>query len=110
MNMYQIDFMTCTADDVIARSATCHPSLLADTLREQGRTHICAYAAIAAYDKHAGNVAANMASDCNTIAERLADDGTTGDLTFGQRIIAFGAAARLQCVPHAAQRSIASRM
>jgi aminoglycoside N3'-acetyltransferase len=107
--MYEINFATCTLEDVIERSATCHPGLFADTLREQARTHISAYSSIAAYDRHAGNVAANMASDCNTMAERLASDGDIGELTFGQRIIAFGIAARLQCVPHAAQRDIARR-
>jgi hypothetical protein len=107
--MYQIDFMTCTADDVIARSAICHPSLFADTLREQGRTHIGAYAAMAQRDKYGANVAAGMASDCNTVADWIADERRS-DLTFGQRVIAFAAAARLQCLSHAVAQDIVSRM
>lgn len=106
--MYAIDFMTCSATDVIARSAICHPSLFADTLREQARTHISAYSAIAARDKYAANVAAGMASDCNTVAEWIAAERRS-ELTYGQRIIAFSAAARLQCLPYAVAQDILSR-
>ncbi len=106
--MYPIDFMTCGADDVIRRSVICHPSLLADQLRERAKGHTAAYASMLTRDEYAAKIARGMADDCNTIATRLANGGT-GEMTFGQRVIVFSLAARLQCLPHAVAQDILTR-
>lgn len=105
--MYPIDFMNCTADDVITRSVTCHPTLFCEELRRVARIHCQAMNTL--LDCEARRVADKMATDCLLLSNRLEDSGTIGELTFGQRIIAFSAAARLQCVTNQLAHSIISR-
>ena len=37
--MYQINFETCTMNDVIVRSIVCHPTMLAERLRANASVH-----------------------------------------------------------------------
>jgi hypothetical protein len=104
--MYTIDFMTCSADDVIARSVVCHPSMLADQLCATAAIHERSAAEM--HDRLARETAERMARDARTIADRLANGGT-GELTHGQTIIVFSAAARLQCISHGLAADIVGR-
>ena len=105
--MYAINFNTCSADDVIERSVICHPSLLADQLREQAKGHVDA--ATMSRDAYAAIVVQGMADDCCTVADRLTNDGKVDDLTFGQKIIVYSLAARLQGLSHSLAQSIMTR-
>jgi hypothetical protein len=96
--MYQIDFNTCTAIDVIQRSITCHPSLLADGLRDARKTH-ANYAAFTT-SRQAADIAKRMAADCDVCIEAVEDerlDIIASDTAY--KVIAFGVAARLNLVP-----------
>lgn len=107
-----IDFLTCTMDDVIARSILLHPTMLTDMLRSAARTH--AEASGTMLDGPAVRMAREMATEAGEVALRvetglLASAGDCHCLTFSQRIIAFGAAYKLQCVPMSLALEIAAR-
>ena len=102
-----INFMTCSADDVIARSVVCHPSLLAEGMRERAKAHIDAHLAMMPRD--AAKVAQGMADDCYLISHRLEDGEGLGQLTFGQKIMLYSLAAKLQCLSHSLAQDILSR-
>lgn len=107
-----IDFLTCTMDDVIARSILMHSSMLTDMLRSAARTH--AEASRTMVDGPAVRMAREMATEAMEVAQRI-DTGLLASaddchcLTFSQRIIAFGAAYKLQCVPMSLALEIAAR-
>ena len=107
--MYPINFMTCSADDVIARSVTCHPSLLAEGMRQRAKAHIDAHLAMLPRDAYAAKVAQGMADDCYLISHRLEDGKGLGQLTFGQKIMLYSLAAKLQCLTHSQAQDILSR-
>jgi len=106
--MYAIDFMTCSADDVIRRSIVCHPSLYAENLRNVA--HIHAQAAMACeHDTTAAKIASRLARECRTIAEHIeAGDEVIASGT-SETIQAFSVAARLQLIPHATAKDIIAR-
>jgi hypothetical protein len=96
--MYEIDFTTCAALDVIQRSITCHPTMLVETLRANAATHEQAGSTM--YDRIARETAYRMGGDCRTVANTIENLGTIPpDLTFGERTQAFSAAAKLQLIP-----------
>jgi len=105
--MYPIDFTNCTANDVIARSVTCHPTLFAERLR--GIASIHGQAATTMHDRQAVKISRQMAADCREMADRLDHGELLDGLSFSQRIIAFNAAAKLQCVNDSLARSIIAR-
>lgn len=105
----QIDFMTATMQDVIARSAAMHPSLMADALRNVASVHSQA-AETMRYDRSV-QTAKDMAKAARDMARTLADTGSLdpAGLSFSETVIAFGVACRLQCVPHNVALDIAAR-
>jgi hypothetical protein len=106
--MYAIDFITCSADDVIRRSVTCHPSLYAENLRNVA--HIHAQAAIMSeHDTTAAKIASRLATECRAIAERIEAGDEVIASTLSETIQAFSVAARLQLIPHAAAKDIIGR-
>jgi len=105
--MDDIDFMTCSADDVIARSLRLHPSLYAEALFAAANTHTQA-AALMVHDATAREVAKRCAADCNNVALAVGR-GHLGTLSFGERIQAFTVACRLQCVNFALAKAIIGR-
>lgn len=106
--MYAIDFLTCSADDVIRRSATCHPSMLVEALRRRADTHASAAATMMLRDKYAGGIALKMADECQRVADRV-ERGDDSCVSFGERISAFSAAAHLQCLSPALAQDIINR-
>ena len=107
--MYELDFMTCDADAVIRRSVVCHPSVLRDRLCDVARTHAEAAATMANADHVAHRVALDMCKSAQRLAGRLANGEELTGLDFNERIIAFSAAARLQCIPPATATDIIGR-
>src|SRR5207248_7177864 len=97
--MAPINLSICTAADVIARSVLCHPTLFRDVLCDVARTH--AEAARTMHDCAAKGTALNMCKAADQVAAMLANEQPLTGLDFNQRMIAFSAAARLQCIPHA---------
>ena len=107
--MYELDFSTCNADAVIRRSVVCHPSLFRDRLCDVARTHAEAAATLASADHVAHRVALDMCKAAQRLAGGLANGEELAGLDFNERIIAFSAAARLQCIPHATAADIVGR-
>ena len=105
--MDDIDFMTCSADDVIARSLRLHPSLYAEALFAAANTHTQA-AALMVHDATAREFAKRCAADCYNVALAVGR-GHLGTLSFGERIQAFTVACRLQCVNFALAKAIIGR-
>jgi hypothetical protein len=106
--MYDINFNTCTALDVIKRSNVCHPSLLADGLQEVRRKHL-EYANLTPRDD-AARIARDMADECNIAMMALADDDyETVMATISRRVIVFDVAASLQLVPRPLRGEIVTR-
>jgi hypothetical protein len=105
--MYGLDFTKCTAFDVIRRSALCHPTMFRDALCDVASIH--AKAAATMHDCMAHRAALDMHKAAMKVAEQLAGGDEPHDLSISERIIAFSAAARLQCIPHATAAQIAGR-
>ena len=114
--MDDIDFMTCSADDVIARSLRLHPSLYAEALFAAANTHTQA-AALMVHDATAREVAKRCAADCHNVALAVGPPQAPlltawinlGTLSFGERIQAFTVACRLQCINFALAKAIIGR-
>lgn len=107
--MYPIDFDTCSIADVIARSATCHPSLFADKLTAIAAIHHQASFSLR-YSTGGRPIARGMGDSASDMArDLLAQEFDATALDFGAMIIAFGAACSLQCIPHATAKDIAGR-
>jgi hypothetical protein len=107
--MPPIDFMTCTARDVIARSLLCHPSTLAGRLMEVAKTHagysiVTPDATVAAIARRMGEKAFLAASHARveSIEPIMAD--------FDQVIATLHCACELQLVPRSLRGDIAARM
>lgn len=107
--MYELDFATCDADAVIRRSVVCHPSVLRDRLCDVARTHAEAAATLASADHVAQRVALDMCKAAQRLAGRLANSEELTGLDFNERVIAFSAAARLQCIPPSTATDIIGR-
>ena len=112
--MYQINFETCTMNDVIVRSIVCHPSMLADSLRANARIHYDA--ALVMHDKTAAIAANRCGIQCRNAAMLVetfynVDDklNKIAEFSFGERMAAFLAAAKLQLIPFATQHDICAR-
>jgi hypothetical protein len=110
--MYAIDFNTCTIDDVIARSITCHPTMLADTLRANARAHFNARDTM--HDREAQQAAQRSGQQCRVVAciiehAAVIEVEPIERMSFGERLAAFSAAARLQCLPHSVSSAICAR-
>lgn len=98
--MYSIDFLTCTAADLIERSLVCHPSLFAEAVLKAGNDHF-GYArnpgpgqrgAMSA-GRHCSEVSATLSRndlDARAMASHIASQ-------IGPRVQAVTIAARLQC-------------
>ena len=108
-----IDFLTCTMDDVIARSILLHPTMLQDALTKAYRAHLDA--ATTMVDGPACRMAHEMSRD------RVRGSSSHCQWPTGQRwriAIAshstnacwhIGAAYKLQCLPYATAMDIATR-
>ena len=111
--MYEIDFSTCTRDDVLIRSIVCHPSALIDALNGAARIHWAAGAELS-YDRIAARTAMQAGNDCKGAINRVEayqDDKTIlADMPFGEMIQMFHQAAKLQCVPFATGCEIIERV
>lgn len=110
--MSDIDFLTCSMDDVIERSLRLHPAALAGAMQDAYRAHDAA--ANTMLDGPAVRMAREMATVATELRQRLASRllATRADmacLSFNQRIMLFGAAYKLQCVPLATAMDIAAR-
>lgn len=105
--MNEINFLTCSMDDVIARSIALHPSLLAERLRDVATIHSKAAREMLG-DLERGT-AIKMANDCRSAASSVEHLGHFVNATFGQRLQAFSAAARLQCLTLSQAQAIAAR-
>ena len=112
--MYQINFETCTADDVITRSIVCHPTMLIDTLRANASIHFNARDTM--HDHEAVKIAQRSGNQCRQAANLVANLNGSGKpaeaidaMDFGEWLAAFSAAAKLNLVPHATTQAIIGR-
>lgn len=107
--MYAIDLPTCNMNDIIQRSYVCHPTMFTEALQDAATTHREA-ARIMRYASKARQTAIDMAVDLDAVVQSVNyQDLSTENLTFSQRIMAFGVACRLQCIPHSSALDIAAR-
>ena len=103
-----IDFMTCSMDDVINRALAMHPSVLGDALASAAKIHQQARDTM--FDGPARKVAADMATAAWTMFKAIQDNEfVAADLDFASRMIAFGAAAKLNCLSYNVAHAIAAR-
>lgn len=97
-----------TMADVIRRSIVCHPGLFAEVLQKVAKTHgdyaLTTHNKLAAQSASSMEAATLFAIEC---IERA--DGADLCRNFSARIIAFGAASKLQCLPQHMQTEIAER-
>jgi hypothetical protein len=107
--VYELDLSTCNAEAVIRRSVVCHPSLLRDRLCDVSRTYAEAAAAMATANRAGHRSALVMRDAAQRVVARLAGEEELTGLDFNERIIAFSAAARLQCIPQTAAVEIIER-
>lgn len=108
--MYEIDFNTCTARDVIQRSMTCHPSLMRDKLHEAAKTHSDYIQTTRCLDNRAIEGATRLRDACHKAMAALAledIDAIMGD--FSATIVAFEVACQLQLVPRHLRPEIIGR-
>ena len=112
--MYQINFETCTMNDVIVRSIVCHPTTLAESLRANASIHYTASDVM--HDKTAAIAANRCGIQCRNAAMLVetfydVDDklNKIAEFSFGERMAAFLAAAKLQLIPFATQHDICAR-
>jgi hypothetical protein len=106
--MYQIDFLTCTMRDVITRSAVCHPSLFAESMRSAAKVH--AEYAVVTHNATVARIARRMSVSLNSMARDLTLDRFDANvLDLGEVIQAFGIAAKLNLVPRSCRDGIVSR-
>lgn len=105
--MYEIDFNTCSLDDVIERSVTCHPTLLVELLRAIAEIH--SRSAREMFDQVARKSAVGMAEDCRRAANSVETLGSLVGASFGMRMQAFTAACKLQLLPLSLAQDIAKR-
>lgn len=107
--MYQIDFSTCTIDDVIERSIVCHPTLLIDSMISVAGIHDASAAHM--YDATAKRIARGMAVAAQNAALLIRDMGKDAVplLSFGQRIQVFHQASKAQCLPRSVVNDIVAR-
>ena len=110
--MYDIDFTTCTMNDVIDRSITCHPSLYVEKLRSIRDIHL--NHALVTLNRNAARIARNMAADAEHVA-MMVQDGFEGAAwcvpsdNLSAKLVAFQAAAALQCLSRSQMLDIAER-
>jgi hypothetical protein len=106
--MYPIDFNTATMADVIERSITCHPSLLADSMRAVAKIHRDYVGQT--HDRDAKASAGRMAQNAE-FAARMIEANAPDELVkvFSAKIQTFEQACRLQLVPRATVADIAAR-
>lgn len=116
--MYPIDFATCTAMDVIKRSAVCHPSVFVESLRSQALQHFTyAQQVRALIGKPARNAAAqsadSMGKDCADAADWVEydnyEDAMQNPDRIGPFVVAFNVACKLQLIPFATRTDIMAR-
>jgi hypothetical protein len=106
--MYPIDFLTCSAVDVIKRSIVCHPSLFADKIAAARDMH-AAYSRETTNQQAAASARA-MSGDCAGIIAAIAEENAERIVSDTSRlVIAFQAAADLQLVPRACRADILAR-
>lgn len=87
-----------TMADVIKRSVTCHPSLFSESLFQIARIH--GNYARQTHNKMAGESAFRMCEAASFAASRVLDNDVKAICeNFSAKIIAFGAASKLQCLP-----------
>ena len=107
-SIYDIDFNTATAQDVIERSVVAHPGLLQEALRTVARTHTDF--AQCTSDPLACGIATKLGRQCLWAAANVRDNRI--DLIMrdmGQWTSALNCAAKLQCIPRHCLDGIASR-
>lgn len=106
--MYDIDFQTCSVRDVIARSVTCHPSLMIELLTRAGNSHVEASETV--LDEDTRRTYNDMHTACTWAAKWVyTEDLEALCRDLEARGAAFLIACRLQCVPRAAWHDIAKR-
>lgn len=108
--MYEIDFNTCTARDVIARSMTCHPSLMRDELLNLSKQHeawLHATTTASAGAKRGGRTLRDACAKSAAWVEYGDLDAIMAD--FSARIASFEVASRLQLIPRATRADIRER-
>lgn len=109
--MYPIDLDTCTAIDVIKRSATCHPSLFIDAL-VSSKNEDFAYAAKLDRNREAmvtRSVLARANATANAISAIEIEDFEFFKVNMGAGIIAMNIACKLQVIPAHIRTAIATR-
>lgn len=109
-----IDLCSCKMDDVIGRSILLHPSRLADAMVHVSSIHEQAGRTLRYRDTEAGRIAADMADDAALAAQAVREGDCAAfaflaDARFGQRVMLFAAACKLQCIPQNVAQSIAAR-
>jgi hypothetical protein len=111
----EIDYNTCSMDDVIRRSILLHPLLFASAMRDVSRIHQHAAGTLSYRDTEAKRIAIRMCDDACNVANAIdgidhAGIGTDpAGWSFSARIMAFSAAARLNCLSFANAQYIAAR-
>ena len=106
--MPEINYVTATMSDIIARSMLCHHSLFRDALIAAGQMH--ATYSHNTHSKLAAHIALGMANDCRRMADEIdLDDFDAASLALSEKIQAFEVACKLQLVTHADKTTIAGR-
>lgn len=105
-----LDTATCTMSDVIERSIAMHPTLFGEALASVAATHLQAAVSVP-HHREASGIAKRMHGEAYEMAQCLlvGDGFEPAHLSLSHRIIAFGVACRLQCIPHHVASSIAGR-
>lgn len=101
-----------TLDDVIRRSVSMHPSLLADAMRNVAQIHRNAAATYidGPHLNAAKKIALDRAHECEETAQWISSDPDAIDPSIwalSRRIMTFAQAAKLQCLPFSIQAEIA---
>lgn len=105
--MFEINFSTCTMRDVIARSATCHPTLFREAMLAAAQAH---RAAQQVAPRRVASIALGMESDLRRMADDIdMDNFDASVLSPAETVQAFNIARKLQCVTWDVAESIAKR-
>jgi hypothetical protein len=106
--MADIDYLTCSMDDVINRSLLMHPSVFGDALAAVAKIHRQARDTVLTGKSRM--VADDMCLKAWAMFKAIQDgELVAADLDLSSRLMAFSAAAKLNCLSFNVAHSIAAR-
>ena len=106
--MYQLDYETCTALDIIERSIVMHPTTFADVVEAQEKQHRAYGAGLpdTLHGRTTARAVKSMADACRIVVGAIkSGDGDAAATSriiasdTGPLVVALNAACKLQCLP-----------